>query len=97
MDRGWFVIVQRGPRLSPRRLDEAQMAHPTKRGERGHNLDEHLGRLAAALSTRIEGELGGGLVGRAPRQRLHLRPPRLAALPPQAHGPDAAADDRDST
>ena len=73
------------------------MAHPTKRGERRDDLDEHLICFAAALSTRIEGELRGGLVGRAPRQRLHLRPPRVARLPPQAHGPDAAADDRDST
>ena len=73
------------------------MAHPTKRGERGHNLDEHLICFAAALSARIEGELGGGLVGRASRQRLHLRFPRLAALPFETHGPDAAADDRDST
>ena len=66
MDRGRFIIIQRGPRFPPRRLDEAEVAHPTKRGERGHNLDEHLGRLAAALSTRIEGEFGRGLVGRAP-------------------------------
>ena len=91
------VIIQRGPRLPPRRLDEAEVADAAERGERGHNLDEHLICFAAALSTRIEGELRGGLVGRAPRQRLHLRPPRVARLPPQAHGPDAAADDRDST
>ena len=97
MNWGSVFVVERRARLSPRRLDEAEVAHPTKRGEGGHNLYQNLGRLAAALSTRIEGEFGGGLVGRAPRQRLHLRPPRLAALPPQAHGPDAAADDRDST
>ena len=87
------VIIQRGPRLPPRRLDEAQVADPKKRGERGHNLYQNLGRLAAALSARIEGELGGGLLGRAPTQSLHLRFPNIAALPFETHGPDAAADD----
>ena len=93
MDRGRFIIIQRGPRFPPRRLDEAEVAHPTKRGERGHNLDEHLGRLAAALSTRIEGELGRGLLGRAPTQSLHLLLPNIAALPFETHGPDTRTND----
>ena len=87
------VIIQRGPRLPPRRLDEAEVADAAEGGERGHNLDEHLICFTPALSTRIEGELGRGLLGRAPTQSLHLRFPNIAALPFETHGPDAAADD----
>ena len=87
------VIIQRGPRLPPRRLDEAQMADPKKRGEGSHNLHKDLICFAAALSTRIEGELGRGLLGRAPTQSLHLLLPNIAALPFETHGPDTRTND----
>ena len=87
------VIIQRGPRLPPRRLDEAEVADPTERGERGHNLDEHLICFTPALSTRIEGEFGRGLLGRAPTQSLHLLLPNVAALPFETHGPDTRTND----
>ena len=87
------VIIQRGPRLPPRRLDEAEVADAAEGGERGHNLDEHLICFTPALSTRIEGELGRGLLGRAPRQGLCLGPPRLASLPFETHGPDTRTND----
>ena len=95
MDRGRFIIIQRGPRLSPRRLDEAQMAHPTKRGERSDDLDEH---LAVSLRPSLLGSKANSVVAwwGAPLD-LCICDRHAAALPPQAHGPDAAADDRDST
>ena len=87
------VIIQRGPRLPPRRLDEAEVADAAEGGERGHDLHKDLICFTPALSTRIEGEFGRGLLGRAPTQSLHLLLPNIAALPFEAHGPDAAADD----
>ena len=87
------VIIQRGPRLPPRRLDEAEVADAAEGGERGDNLHKDLICFTPALSFRGEGEFGRGLLGRAPTQSLHLRLPNVAALPFETHGPDTRTND----